>query len=107
MSDFYVLVDGYVMPEPDIRAWSRWFNQTRDERVVARDEVERGVVVSSVFLGMDHSFGFGPPVLWETMIFGPDDHPWTDYMERYTSREDAEAGHQRIVTAIQQGELPQ
>lgn len=31
---------------------------------------ENGVHVSTVFLGIDHGFGFGPPVLFETMVFG-------------------------------------
>ncbi len=106
MSDLYVLADGYVVPVRDARAWSDWFNRHPEERVVARDEVEPGVTASTVFLGLDHSFGVGPPVLWESMVFGPDDHPWSDYQDRYTSREAAEAGHQRIVTAIQQGESP-
>lgn len=60
---------------------------------IERGDTERdGVRVSTVFLGLDHSFGAGPPVLWETMIFGGDHD---EYQERYTSYEDAVEGHAR------------
>lgn len=53
------------------------------------------VSVSTVFLSLDHRFGGRPPVLWETMTFGgPDDQ----HQRRYTSRDNAEAGHEEAVT---------
>ncbi len=55
------------------------------------------VLVSTVFLGIDHSFMGGPPVLWETMIFGG---PHNDYQERYTSRAAAEVGHMEAVNLV-------
>ena len=56
------------------------------------------IEVSTVFLFLDHGyFGDGPPVLWETMVFGGpvDQHQW-----RYTSRGDAEAGHAEAVAWV-------
>jgi hypothetical protein len=54
--------------------------------------------VSTVFLGIDHNFtGEGPPVLYETTVFGG---PEDDYQERYTSRELAEAGHRAVVDRL-------
>ncbi len=56
---------------------------------------KRPVVVSTVFLGTDHNFtGKGPPVLFETMIFVNGGDEWQD---RYTSWNDAVAGHERAV----------
>lgn len=50
--------------------------------------------VSTVFLALDHGFGSGKPVLWETMIFGG----FHDgYRAWYTSYEDAKIGHKRAV----------
>ena len=63
-----------------------------------------GYEVSTVFLMLDHQFGDGPPVLWETMVFG--EGPWDQWQDRYTSKADAEAGHKRIVEAIMRGEGP-
>jgi len=77
-------------------------------RRVAETWVE-GYWVSTVFLVVDHAFGCGPPVLWETVVFlranaGPDELGYEQYQERYTSRADAEAGHKRIVAKLLNGE---
>lgn len=60
--------------------------------------------VSTVFLVYDHAFYGGPPVLWETMVFGPG--PWSEWQTRYTSREAAETGHKRVVEALLRGDGP-
>lgn len=52
--------------------------------------------VSTVFLGLDHSFGEGPPLLWETMVFAGDFHE--QYMDRYSSEKDALEGHEKAKT---------
>lgn len=59
--------------------------------------------VSTVFLAVDSQWGDGPPVLFETMIFGGpyDGHQW-----RYASWEAAEAGHHRVVAALRSGVAP-
>lgn len=48
------------------------------------------VQVSTTFLAIDHGFDGGPPVLYETMIFGG---KLDGYQRRYTTRALAEAGH--------------
>lgn len=97
MSDKYILNDdGQPEPCEDLLTWGRWM-ESREARVVARDEFDGGVRVSTVFLGLDHSFGAGEPVLWETMIFGG---PHSDYQERYTSREAALEGHREAVALV-------
>lgn len=51
--------------------------------------------ISTIFLALDHNyFGIGPPILFETMIFGG---PQDQYQERYTSWIEAEEGHKRAV----------
>ena len=51
--------------------------------------------VSTVFLGLDHRWEpDGPPVLYETMIFGGE-HDGD--MDRYCTRDAAEAGHADLV----------
>jgi len=57
-------------------------------------------VVSTVFLGVDLSYGFGLPQLWETLVFARDgdDVDWCDIdCERYATREQAELGHAAMV----------
>ena len=63
--------------------------------------------VSTVHLELDH--GFGKEHIWyETMIFkgqgsgnGED-----EYCDRYTTQEEAETGHKRVVAALQSGASP-
>lgn len=55
------------------------------------------VQVSTVFLGWDHSFGSETPILFETMVFGG---IHSDYQRRYTTYEDAEAGHKETIKMI-------
>jgi len=50
-----------------------------------KDKNGNDVRVSTVFLGLDHSWlGYGKPVLWETMIFGGKHN---GFQERYSSYE--------------------
>lgn len=67
----YVLRGREPVPEPDLGRWAAWFERTASDgsRIVARWE-HKGIEVSTVFLGVDHSFGDGAPLLFETMIFG-------------------------------------
>jgi len=55
------------------------------------------ILISTVFLGIDHAFGRGEPILFETMIFGgPDDGAqW-----RYKTWGEAEEGHKIICKMI-------
>lgn len=93
----YVLgPNGEPVPEKDLLVWSRWFGEI-DARRVAFTRVGP-VTVSTVFLGFDHAFGGGPPVLWETCCFDSPDGG--DHMQRYTSREEAVLGHNDVVREI-------
>jgi hypothetical protein len=91
----YILINGEPVPCPDLLAWAEWFEHT--DRTLARDMVG-AAQVSTVFLGMDHSFSdAGPPVLWETMIFGG---PLDGEQKRYRSAEAARAGHAEFVVLL-------
>lgn len=81
---------GNIVLTSDIIAWAKWF-ETAD-RHVGKTEVGDSVV-STVFLGVDHSFSAGGPPLWyETMIFGKgfEDEQW-----RYSTKEEAQEGHRK------------
>lgn len=72
-----------------------------NSRMVARTEIGP-LIVSTIFLGIDHNFGFGPdkdPLLFETMIFGGDERSdfAESYCERYHTWGEAEAGHAQAV----------
>ena len=88
------------IPCPDLRTWGLWLEHADQDRIVAQTTLDGDVKVSTVFLGLDHSFDHGPPLLFETMIFGGAED---GYQDRYTTWTEAEAGHQRAL-AIAKGE---
>jgi hypothetical protein len=65
-SDFYILEDRIPVPVP-MEDWAERYENRRLWRVA--ETIEHDVRVSTVFLGMDHRFGDGPPLLFETMTF--------------------------------------
>jgi hypothetical protein len=68
-------------------------------RQVARDNVG-DVLISTVFLGLNHAFPGGRPLWFETMIFGG---PHSEFQERYETWEEAEAGHAKAVQLAREG----
>ena len=99
MTDKYILDGKTPQPCDDLMEWGEWHSNI-DNRRVARDE--RGDVnVSTVFLGMDHQFGEGPPLLFETMVFGG---KFDDECERYSTWDEAEAGHKAMCAKVFAGD---
>ena len=69
----------------DILEWCR-LHEDHDYCRVALDSwmSERGAVtVSTVWLGLDHSFGGRAPLIFESMVFGPGN----EYQRRYSIEE--------------------
>lgn len=96
MSRYYD-IDGNPM---EMMAWALSLEGPGDARKIGADTIG-DVTVSTVWLGLDHRFGEGPPLIFETMVFGGPDSDWQD---RYTTKEQALAGHERVVAAVKAGE---
>lgn len=62
-----------------------------------------GMWVSTVFLGLDHGYLDGPPLLFETMVFPSKENLSDQLCWRYSTREAAAAGHDFLVAAIEGG----
>jgi|SRR5581483_1218426 len=98
------------MPVKDVLEWAKFFENGK-ERILRQDHFgfRGGIMVSTVFLGMDHGFGrFHPdklyrPVLWETMIFGGEHHDWQN---RACSHDEALANHAEAVALVAQSRKP-
>jgi hypothetical protein len=89
--NLYILVNRKPVKVTDIRTWGESFN---NDRIVAKTKIG-DVLVSTVFLGIDHNhFGIGPPLLFETLVFNG---PLDGSMGRYSTWDQAFAGHQRWV----------
>ena len=91
----YILNKKHELIEADLITWANFFENINN-RIVAQDFVN-GVRVSTVFLGIDHNFGDGLPLLFETMLFGgeQDENQW-----RWHTWQEAKAGHKEIVKQL-------
>jgi hypothetical protein len=88
-------------------------------RTLARDEPD-GYLVSTVWLGLDHGWGLGIPVIFETMVFAPAtpesrarESRWYGepseseydfdgiYQDRYATEAGALAGHDQALRWLQ------
>lgn len=102
----YKLVGHTPVPCESTEEWAIWYESTFQkgfsDRIVKRSILGR-VWVSTVFLSIDHRFGEGPPLLFETMIFGlPESHPLCMYQDRCSTWEEAEAMHQKALLELKQ-----
>jgi hypothetical protein len=69
-------------------------------RVIERAEFGE-IVVSTVWLGLDHSFGYGElPMIFETIVFAPETFPLDGEMFRYATEEQAREGHADMVARV-------
>ena len=102
------LVGHDVVPVADVREWAEWFEATSKMpgpagratmRHVGDDEIA-GLHVSTVFLGINHGWGEGPPLWFESMIFGG---KLDGMQQRYATWDQAAAGH-AFVLALAKGE---
>lgn len=120
-SMFYVEdANKQAVPVETVEEWARYFQDAN--RTVAMDRIEprprtgmdyvrranhwprqpRAYVVSTVFLGLDHAFTGGPPLLYETMVFAKnewDGHSGLDDLDcdRCTTRSEAVMMHAFMV----------
>lgn len=95
--------EGNVSPADSPAEWGLWFEGSSTQ--VDRTQVGN-YLVSTVFLGLDHGFGTSAqPILFETLVFEVDDNGETgnsleDTMRRYSTRDEALAGHAETVQMI-------
>jgi len=95
-----------------IATWERWveLRTDRDYRRVGVDSVilpNGGLAwVSTVWLGLDHNWTGGQPIIFETMVFA-DGEDCDQYQARYHTEQQAADGHRLVVVALHEGmELP-
>lgn len=95
--EMHYILDGKIIRKPrsyrEIMISFVWFEKYR---FVARETIIAGVEVSTVFLGMDHNWGGGEPLLFESMIFAEDKPPIDCNQMRYHTYQAAMAGHHEM-----------
>lgn len=93
---YYMLKGHKPVVTKNMMRWAKWMEVA--DRHVAETQVTKKIRVSTVFLGLDHSFGEGDaPVLFETMVFGGAMDGWQG---RSCTWEEAEKMHQNVCLRV-------
>lgn len=105
MMDRYFDKDGSPLTALE---WSKKLESIEYKRIAATD-LPNGKLVSTVWLGLNHNFIDGPPLIFETMVFPAkgeaDKRDWGELdCEHYSTLAEAEAGHKAMVTKWSQEE---
>lgn len=61
-----------------------------------------GTQISTVWLGLNHQYTDGPPLIFETMVFGG---PLSHECFRWPTEEQAQRGHTHVVRLLESGEV--
>lgn len=86
---YYILDENKRVQPATMEEFAAFINANDGENKLVRQIEILGYDVSTVFLGLDHSFDQGgEPIVFETMIFGSEH----EYAERYKTYEEAMAG---------------
>lgn len=105
----YVLIGQTPVPAKDVLEMANMFGDDFNRRVKLTKVGP--VTVSTVFLGINHQFGDGPPILFETMAWIDMEHEaygkkydrnWENYQERCSTWLEAEEMHRRAVEHFSQ-----
>jgi len=74
------------------------FLETEKNRKICQDLVDGKIRISTVFLMVDHNYtDNGPPILFETMIFGG---YFDGYQQRYYTKKEAVDGHAFCLSEV-------
>ena len=93
---YYILIGREAVPA-NLMTWARWFEAIGDARIIEQEYVGT-TKISTVFLGLDHSWNGNPPLIFETLVFGG---PLDDKMDRCTTYDQAEAMHATMVAQVE------
>jgi hypothetical protein len=96
--DHYIL-EGQTVRKASFFEWAQWLEQNGASRTLAQDHIKTDVLVSTVFLGLDHNLlkHGDAPLLFETLVFGGHSD---GRMCRYSTYSRALAGHVEVVEEV-------
>lgn len=94
MAEYYWYDANHNIYEVDMHTWAKRFEDFKLRRIALTEVGEE--TVSTVFLGLNHNYGTGPPLVFETMA--------GDYMWRYSTWDEACAGHVEVVKRLMTGQ---
>jgi hypothetical protein len=103
VSDYYDRQGNPLTDEEHLAIRVRASKSGEDVKRVALDVLPGDVRISTVWLGLDHGWGGGPPLIFETLVFGG---PMDGEMDRYSTEAQAVEGHARMVEAVRAARAP-
>ena len=93
MTQGHWILKGKKCVKCDLMTWAKFIENGDRSRIIQQTKIQ-GILVSTVFLGIDHNFGNGPPSLFETMVFGG---AMDEHQERYPTWRKAYNNHWVLV----------
>lgn len=98
MNDKFILEGKKPVVCEDIMVWGKFM---QDSNRIVKQENIGDTRISTVFLGLDHSFTHGgEPIIFETMIFGGEHD---QYQDRCSTWEQAEKMHLKAKKLLKGG----
>lgn len=98
LGPMWYLDDNNTPQQCTFEEYSKHYKEYEAKRMAKRLKTTIGECeVSTVFLSHNHSYTDGPPVLWETLVFGGN---LAGERDRYTSYDDALEGHKNMVVRV-------
>jgi len=80
----------------ELMEWAKKF-EAPDYKRIAKTTLPDGKWVSTVWLGLNHSWGIDPPLIFETMVFSSEENLRDLATLRYATLKEAEDGHNEVV----------
>ena len=102
IGQYILLEDHTAVPVDDMMAWGAFMEGGIENRRVGYTEIDNYKVYTT-FLGLDHAWNGGPPLLFETMIQKADE--WLGYQERCSTWQEAEIQHELALIKVRSGEV--
>jgi hypothetical protein len=84
-----------------MQSWAT-LRETDSYVVLKQEDAKDGSWVSTVWIGIDHSFGGKKPLIFETMVFPSRDNLDPTDCRRYPTKKEALAGHSEIMKSIEE-----
>jgi hypothetical protein len=101
---YYYLNDDHTYEACDaIKCNEQMMNMRKHYTKHVKDEIINGHRVSTVWLGIDHAYEEGLPLLFETMVFNKE-NGWIElYCDRYSTWNESLEGHKKAVEWVLNG----
>jgi hypothetical protein len=99
----YILRGKTPVVAHNINEWGKFCNDINNRRVAYHKNKEYSI--STVFLGLEHGFRNGKPILWETLIYDYriKDSEFNEFLYRYTTWNQAVLHHLIYKSRLERG----